>query len=228
MSLQEAKKQTQTDPVKKTSGRGGHRPGSGRKPIEGVPYNRHIVIRVSEEQRSTFVNRGGSRWIRTLIMQTQTNMQALENCIEPTKDSDIRRIRAQSTSDVEIEPTKVSLTQLPLHNNQSTFVVTVNGNAMDAAGIAHGDSVLIDSKRTPVTDDIVVIQIGDKTLLRRLAYDVKIKCPCLKAETTTDEVFEDLFPWDENRWQCLGVVTHSIRPFIENHPLNETGFLPGQ
>ena len=61
MSLQEAKKQTQTDPVKKTSGRGGHRPGSGRKPIEGVPYNRHIVIRVSEEQRSTFVNRGGSR-----------------------------------------------------------------------------------------------------------------------------------------------------------------------
>lgn len=225
MSLQEAKKQTQTDPVKKTSGRGGHRPGSGRKPIEGVPYNRHIVIRVSEEQRSTFVNRGGSRWIRTLIMQTQTNMQALENCIDPAEDSGIR---TQGASDVEIGPTNVNLTNLLLGNKQSSFVVTVNGNAMDAAGIAHGDSVLIDSKRTPVTDDIVVVQIGDKTLLRRLAYDVTIKCPCLKAETTTDEVFEDLFPWDENRWQCLGVVTHSIRPFIENHPLNETGFLPGQ
>lgn len=225
MSLQEAKKQTQTDPVKKTSGRGGHRPGSGRKPIEGVPYNRHIVIRVSEEQRSTFVNRGGSQWIRTLIMQTQTNMQALENCIDPAEDSGIR---TQGASDVEIGPTNVNLTNLLLGNKQSSFVVTVNGNAMNAAGIAHGDSVLIDSKRTPVTDDIVVVQIGDKTLLRRLAYDVKIKCPCLKAETTTDEVFEDLFPWDENRWQCLGVVTHSIRPFIENHPLNETGFLPGQ
>lgn len=225
MSLQEAKKQTQTDPVKKTSGRGGHRPGSGRKPIEGVPYNRHIVIRVSEEQRSTFVNRGGSQWIRTLIMQTQTNMQALENCIDPTEDSGIR---TQGASDVEIGPTNVNLTNLLLGNKQSSFVVTVNGNAMDAAGIAHGDSVLIDNRRTPVTDDIVVVQIGDKTLLRRLAYDVKIKCPCLKAETTTDEVFEDLFPWDENRWQCLGVVTHSIRPFIENHPLNETGFLPGQ
>lgn len=225
MSLQEAKKQTQTDPVKKTSGRGGHRPGSGRKPIEGVPYNRHIVIRVSEEQRNTFVNRGGSQWIRTLIMQTQTNMQALENCIDPAEDSGIR---TQGASDVEIGPTNVNLTNLLLGNKQSSFVVTVNGNAMDAAGIAHGDSVLIDSKRTPVTDDIVVVQIGDKTLLRRLAYDVTIKCPCLKAETTTDEVFEDLFPWDENRWQCLGVVTHSIRPFIENHPLNETGFLPGQ
>lgn len=225
MSLQEAKKQTQTDPVKKTSGRGGHRPGSGRKPIEGVPYNRHIVIRVSEEQRSTFVNRGGSQWIRTLIMQTQTNMQALENCIDPAEDSGIR---TQGASDVEIGPTNVNLTNLLLGNKQSSFVVTVNGNAMDAAGIAHGDSVLIDNRRTPVTDDIVVVQIGDKTLLRRLAYDVKIKCPCLKAETTTDEVFEDLFPWDENRWQCLGVVTHSIRPFIENHPLNETGLLPGQ
>ena len=225
MSLQEAKKQTQTDPVKKTSGRGGHRPGSGRKPIEGVPYNRHIVIRVSEEQRSTFVNRGGSQWIRTLIMQTQTNMQALENCIDPAEDSGIR---TQGASDVEIGPTNVNLTNLLLGNKQSSFVVTVNGNAMDAAGIAHGDSVLIDNRRTPVTDDIVVVQIGDKTLLRRLAYDVKIKCPCLKAETTTDEVFEDLFPWDENRWQCLGVVTHSIRPFIENHPLNEPGFLPGQ
>ena len=225
MSLQEAKKQTQTDPVKKTSGRGGHRPGSGRKPIEGVPYNRHIVIRVPEEQRNTFVNRGGSRWIRTLIMQTQTNMQALENCIDPAEDSGIR---TQGASDVEIGPTNVNLTNLLLGNKQSSFVVTVNGNAMDAAGIAHGDSVLIDNRRTPVTDDIVVVQIGDKTLLRRLAYDVKIKCPCLKAETTTDEVFEDLFPWDENRWQCLGVVTHSIRPFIENHPLNETGFLPGQ
>lgn len=225
MSLQEAKKQTQTDPVKKTSGRGGHRPGSGRKPIEGVPYNRHIVIRVSEEQKSTFVNRGGSQWIRTLIMQTQTNMQALENCIDPAEDSGIR---TQGASDVEIGPTNVNLTNLLLGNKQSSFVVTVNGNAMDAAGIAHGDSVLIDNRRTPVTDDIVVVQIGDKTLLRRLAYDVKIKCPCLKAETTTDEVFEDLFPWDENRWQCLGVVTHSIRPFIENHPLNETGFLPGQ
>lgn len=225
MSLQEAKKQTQTDPVKKTSGRGGHRPGSSRKPIEGVPYNRHIVIRVSEEQRSTFVNRGGSQWIRTLIMQTQTNMQALENCIDPAEDSGIR---TQGASDVEIGPTNVNLTNLLLGNKQSSFVVTVNGNAMDAAGIAHGDSVLIDNRRTPVTDDIVVVQIGDKTLLRRLAYDVKIKCPCLKAETTTDEVFEDLFPWDENRWQCLGVVTHSIRPFIENHPLNETGFLPGQ
>lgn len=225
MSLQEAKKQTQTDPVKKTSGRGGHRPGSGRKPIEGVPYNRHIVIRVSEEQRSTFVNRGGSQWIRTLIMQTQTNMQTLENCIDPAEDSGIR---TQGASDVEIGPTNVNLTNLLLGNKQSSFVVTVNGNAMDAAGIAHGDSVLIDNRRTPVTDDIVVVQIGDKTLLRRLAYDVKIKCPCLKAETTTDEVFEDLFPWDENRWQCLGVVTHSIRPFIENHPLNETGFLPGQ
>lgn len=225
MSLQEAKKQTQTDPVKKTSGRGGHRPGSGRKPIEGVPYNRHIVIRVSEEQRSTFVNRGGSQWIRTLIMQTQTNMQALENCIDPAEDSGIR---TQGASDVEIGPTNVNLTNLLLGNKQSSFVVTVNGNAMDAAGIAHGDSVLIDNRRTPVTDDIVVVQIGDKTLLRRLAYDVKIKCPCLKAETTTDEIFEDLFPWDENRWQCLGVVTHSIRPFIENHPLNETSFLPGQ
>lgn len=225
MSLQEAKKQTQTDPVKKTSGRGGHRPGSGRKPIEGVPYNRHIVIRVSEEQRNTFVNRGGSQWIRTLIMQTQTNMQALENCIDLAEDSGIR---TQGASDVEIGPTNVNLTNLLLGNKQSSFVVTVNGNAMDAAGIAHGDSVLIDNRRTPVTDDIVVVQIGDKTLLRRLAYDVKIKCPCLKAETTTDEVFEDLFPWDENRWQCLGVVTHSIRPFIENHPLNETGFLPGQ
>lgn len=225
MSLQEAKKQTQTDPVKKTSGRGGHRPGSGRKPIEGVPYNRHIVIRVSEEQRNTFVNRGGSQWIRTLIMQTQTNMQALENCIDPAEDSGIR---TQGASDVEIGPTNVNLTNLLLGNKQSSFVVTVNGNAMDAAGIAHGDSVLIDNRRTPVTDDIVVVQIGDKTLLRRLAYDVTIKCPCLKAETTTDEVFEDLFPWDENRWQCLGVVTHSIRPFIENHPLNETGFLPGQ
>lgn len=225
MSLQEAKKQTQTDPVKKTSGRGGHRPGSGRKPIEGVPYNRHIVIRVSEEQRNTFVNRGGSQWIRTLIMQTQTNMQALENCLDPAEDSGIR---TQGASDVEIGPTNVNLTNLLLGNKQSSFVVTVNGNAMDAAGIAHGDSVLIDNRRTPVTDDIVVVQIGDKTLLRRLAYDVKIKCPCLKAETTTDEVFEDLFPWDENRWQCLGVVTHSIRPFIENHPLNETGFLPGQ
>lgn len=225
MSLQEAKKQTQTDPVKKTSGRGGHRPGSGRKPIEGVPYNRHIVIRVPEEQRNTFVNRGGSQWIRTLIMQTQTNMQALENCIDPAEDSGIR---TQGASDVEIGPTNVNLTNLLLGNKQSSFVVTVNGNAMDAAGIAHGDSVLIDNRRTPVTDDIVVVQIGDKTLLRRLAYDVKIKCPCLKAETTTDEVFEDLFPWDENRWQCLGVVTHSIRPFIENHPLNETGFLPGQ
>lgn len=225
MSLQEAKKQTQTDPVKKTSGRGGHRPGSGRKPIEGVPYNRHIVIRVSEEQRNTFVNRGGSQWIRTLIMQTQTNMPALENCIDPAEDSGIR---TQGASDVEIGPTNVNLTNLLLGNKQSSFVVTVNGNAMDAAGIAHGDSVLIDNRRTPVTDDIVVVQIGDKTLLRRLAYDVKIKCPCLKAETTTDEVFEDLFPWDENRWQCLGVVTHSIRPFIENHPLNETGFLPGQ
>lgn len=225
MSLQEAKKQTQTDPVKKTSGRGGHRPGSGRKPIEGVPYNRHIVIRVSEEQRNTFVNRGGSQWIRTLIMQTQTNMQALANCIDPAEDSGIR---TQGASDVEIGPTNVNLTNLLLGNKQSSFVVTVNDNAMDAAGIAHGDSVLIDNRRTPVTDDIVVVQIGDKTLLRRLAYDVKIKCPCLKAETTTDEVFEDLFPWDENRWQCLGVVTHSIRPFIENHPLNETGFLPGQ
>lgn len=225
MSLQEAKKQTQTDPVKKTSGRGGHRPGSGRKPIEGVPYNRHIVIRVSEEQRNTFVNRGGSQWIRTLIMQTQTNMQALANCIDPAEDSGIR---TQGASDVEIGPTNVNLTNLLLGNKQSSFVVTVNGNAMDAAGIAHGDSVLINNRRTPVTDDIVVVQIGDKTLLRRLAYDVKIKCPCLKAETTTDEVFEDLFPWDENRWQCLGVVTHSIRPFIENHPLNETGFLPGQ
>lgn len=225
MSLQEAKKQTQTDPVKKTSGRGGHRPGSGRKPIEGVPYNRHIVIRVSEEQRSTFVNRGGSQWIRTLIMQTQTNMQALENCIDPAEDSGIR---TQGASDVEIGPTNVNLTNLLLGNKQSLFVVTVNGNAMNAAGIAHGDSVLIDNRRTPVTDDIVVVQIGNKTLLRRLAYDVKIKCPCLKAETTTDEIFEDLFPWDENRWQCLGVVTHSIRPFIENHPLNETGFLPGQ
>lgn len=225
MSLQEAKKQTQTDPVKKTSGRGGHRPGSGRKPIEGVPYNRHIVIRVSEEQRSTFVNRGGSQWIRTLIMQTQTNMQALENCIDPAEDSGIR---TQGASDVEIGSTNVNLTNLLLGNKQSSFVVTVNGNAMNAAGIAHGDSVLIDNRRTPVTDDIVVVQIGDKTLLRRLAYDVKIKCPCLKAETTTDEIFEDLFPWDENRWQCLGVVTHSIRPFIENHPLNETGFLPGQ
>lgn len=225
MPLQEAKKQTQTDPVKKTSGRGGHRPGSGRKPIEGVPYNRHIVIRVSEEQRNTFVNRGGSQWIRTLIMQTQTNMQALENCIDPAEDSGIR---TQGASDVEIGPTNVNLTNLLLGNKQSSFVVTVNGNAMDAAGIAHGDSVLIDNRRTPVTDDIVVVQIGDKTLLRRLAYDGTIKCPCLKAETTTDEVFEDLFPWDENRWQCLGVVTHSIRPFIENHPLNETGFLPGQ
>lgn len=68
------------------SKRGGSRAGAGRKPIEGTPFTDFIIIRVTPDQKSIFLQKGGSRWVRSLITQARVDM--LE---APAKQTDISK-----------------------------------------------------------------------------------------------------------------------------------------
>lgn len=98
------------------------------------------------------------------------------------------------------------LTQGIAKNKDDYFLLSVTGSSMIDAGIFEGDLVVVDSKKQPRDQDIVVALVDNENTLKRfIKRDGKIY---LKAENKN---YSDIYP--ENELLVQGVVTALIRQY---------------
>ncbi len=91
-------------------------------------------------------------------------------------------------------------------NSENYFMLEVTGSSMIDAGIFEGDLVLVDTKKTPRNEDIVVALIDNANTLKRLIK--KEGKAYLKPE---NKEYKDIYPVNELIIQ--GVVTALIRKY---------------
>lgn len=91
-------------------------------------------------------------------------------------------------------------------SSRNYFALEVTGSSMTDAGIFEGDLVLVDTKKEPRDQDIVVALVDNENTLKRLIK--KSGKTYLKAENKN---YEDIHPLTE--LQVQGVVTAMIRRF---------------
>jgi len=65
----------------------------------------------------------------------------------------------------------LSLDELLIRRPEATFMLTVQGDSMIAAGIVPGDMVLVEKGGTPKNNDIVVAQVDDEWTLKYYIKD---------------------------------------------------------
>lgn len=62
----------------------------------------------------------------------------------------------------------MNLHDLVVENTLSTYFIRVRGDSMKGAGIKDGDVVVVDKSLPPWHNAVVVVQIGERLLLKRL------------------------------------------------------------
>ena len=101
---------------------------------------------------------------------------------------------------------KITLEHYLVKDRSSTFLLRVKGDSMINAGIHEGDLVIVDRKRQPKVEDIVVgIMDGEFTLKRLKKGKGKYY---LQAENPE---YPDLFAMEELK--IAGVVTGTVRKY---------------
>ncbi len=100
----------------------------------------------------------------------------------------------------------VSLDEYLIKNPTASYLVEVSGDSMMDAGILEGDMVIVDRKKSPVSGDIVVAQIGNEWTLK---YFMKRGSTVfLRA---ANKRYSDIYPDEE--MTIGGVVTSVIRKY---------------
>lgn len=91
-------------------------------------------------------------------------------------------------------------------NSSDYFLLEVTGNSMIDAGIFEGDLVVVNTKKSPKDEDIVVALVdGSNTLKRFVRRNDQVY---LKAENSE---YEDIYP--NNELVIQGVITSLIRQY---------------
>lgn len=70
----------------------------------------------------------------------------------------------------------LSLDELLIRRPEATFMLTVQGDSMIAAGIVPGDMLLVEKGGTPKNNDIVVAQVDDEWTLKYYTKDREGVC----------------------------------------------------
>lgn len=202
---------------KKTGpGRGGSRPGAGRKPLEGSKLETALMVRVSNAQKETFAAMGGSLWLRNLLdLGAAAAGPALIGHAAPSG----KRVGLPLADDTvqagfpspaeNYSMRDIDLNDLLVENAPATFLLRVRGDSMIDAGIAEGDLLVVDRSREPRIGDIVVMQVNNEFTVKRLCREGR-NGVYLHAENASG-LYPDIHPADGDEWKCFGVVRHSIK-----------------
>ena len=165
--------------------RGGFRPGSGRKKLEGA---RTTTIILTENLLAKFKKLGGSKWVRT-----QIRLAPDESSPPPSKDRFI-------SSDISLD-----LNKMLIDPDEEVILATVPDNSMDRIGIVKGDFLLVKRGYFPKPGQIALMNIGDSVSLRRLL-------PHSKPEQFVAESFDHLnYPTIELPCPIVGTVSYVIK-----------------
>lgn len=200
--------------------RGGKRPGAGRPPIEGVSLDASVLVRMTAQQKASFLRLGGSRWIRAIINDhTRAKEQQIPGYEgEPGPLNPLLLPLAESTVQAgfpspaeNYERNDIDLNKLLVKNKAATFLLRVQGDSMIDAGISDGDLLIVDRCIFPRMGDIVVMQINNDFTVKRYCLTHK-GVPYLHAENKTGN-YPDIYPSDSDEWLCFGVVRYALKAF---------------
>ena len=232
MSTESIKAKEQTSSESKQSKAhpnwGGKRKGAGRKPLTDRAFGSTILIRVSDEQKEYFRQKGASSWVRSLIEDSMgREFSALESSgvvnevlpqgalpvVARTKISvpmGAYSVQAGFPSPAESYKESLDFNELLIENQPATFVMRVAGQSMVDAGLDDGDLIIVDRSRVPVNGDIVVMRINNEYTVKRFMKNGE--AIYLKAENSTG-LYKDIYPSEGDEWVCFGVVNYSIKPY---------------
>ena len=100
----------------------------------------------------------------------------------------------------------MSLDQMLVHNPDTAYVLTVEGDSMIDAGIMKGDMVIVDRSKHPKSGDVVVAEVDQGWTLK--FFIQKGSNAFLRA---ANRKYKDIHPQEELR--VGGVVTSVIRKY---------------
>lgn len=201
-------------PEKKTSGRGGRRPGAGRKKGSGLHLTETLQVCVNKEQKKIFTALGGTRWIRRVIdaelsklppgaakysrSPMRLRIKLMGNAVQAGFPSPV-------TDDVEdtIDPAEMLVA-----HPESTYFVHATGESMIEAGIFPGDLLVVDRALEPRSGDIVIARVNNDYTVKRLYH--KDGVLELRPENSSGE-FPVFVPHEGDEWYIEGVVVHTVR-----------------
>ena len=205
--------------MEKKNTHGGHRAGAGRKPIEDKAFEKMLNIRVSTQQKATFTELGGAKWLRETLEEKTTESVAVTlpgfMSVKAQTQASVPyanySVQAGFPSPAEDYIDKsVDFNELLIANEPATFVLRAAGESMIDAGIHPGDLLVVDRSRTPKNQDIVIMQINNEFTVKRLIKEKETIY--LKAENAS-KLYADIYPDECDVWQTFGVVTHVIKSF---------------
>lgn len=218
----------ESNPTKAHPNWGGRRKGAGRKPISDKAFGSTILIRVSDEQKQYFRQKGSSSWVRSLIEESmQQEFEALNSsevaeCALPDGALPViprlrvsvpmgaYSVQAGFPSPAESYKESLDFNELLIDNQPATFVMRVAGQSMVDAGLDDGDLIVVDRSRVPASGDIVVMRINNEYTVKRFIKNAD--SIYLKAENSTG-LYKDIYPVEGEEWVCFGVVNYSIKPY---------------
>lgn len=216
----------------KKSGRGGVRPGAGRKPLTPNEASVVLQVRMSKGLRKTIFDLGGSTWARGVLtekVQSKLDGQkANDAALYPQGAIPVvvgapqplpmgfSAVQAGFPSPAEnYQENAVDLNDLLVRNPPSTFLIYAKGDSMVDAGINSGDLMVVDRSLTAKNGDIVIMQINNEFTVKRLVKQ-KDGSFYLHPENHSG-LFKDIYPNECEEWKEFGVVTHVIKTTAAEH-----------
>lgn len=100
----------------------------------------------------------------------------------------------------------LSLDQLMNIRAPGTYLVKVEGDSMQGAGIFSGDMLVVDRSRDPVRNNIVIAVINGEPMCKRL--DFAGDAPVLRSENPK---YPARFILENDEFDIWGVVGYSLR-----------------
>lgn len=174
---------------------GGRRDGAGR-PKEENAKRALISVRVPEDVAARFKELGGSDFLRPHILEIIRNTSSATNDVSdpldprsfrlPSSEPEPRIARVDMTvacgfasPAMDYATDQLSLSELMIRNELSTFFAEAAGDSMVDAGICEGDTLILDRSLEARSGDIVLAFLhGDFTLKRLRIRDGKVElCP---------------------------------------------------
>lgn len=100
----------------------------------------------------------------------------------------------------------LSLDSLLNIRDAATYLVRVEGDSMQGAGIHSGDLLVVSKALEPVRGNIIIAVINGEPMCKRLDYDGGV--PVLRSENPK---FASRYVLESEEFSVWGVVTHSVR-----------------
>lgn len=205
---------------------GGRRDGAGRPKNEKA--NRALIsVRVPEDMAARCKELGGSNFLRPRILEIIRNASSETNDVSdpldvrtfrlPSSEPEPRIARVDMTvacgfpsPAMDYATDQLSLSELMIRNELSTFFAEATGDSMVDAGICEGDTLILDRSIEARSGDIVLAFLhGDFTLKRLRIRDGKIElCP----ENAAAD-YPVICPGEGDNFSIEGVLTGICRKF---------------